>query len=153
MLSRVSHFVILFYSFLGYIWHRRSRNEVYNFGQIPKLRNKWRLDLRFQTCKLQPLRYGFSSASTKQRNFPACRAFGSSHISRFPVGFSVVSLESKEATTIEPWETIDVQNSPLRLLEACQIGRSEKPKSWKSKNRQADYLPRHSPNVRTVFEI
>ena len=33
------------------------------------------------------------------------------------------------------------------------IGRSEKPKSWKSKNGQADYLPRHSPDVRTVFEI
>ena len=33
------------------------------------------------------------------------------------------------------------------------IGWSEKPKSLKSKNGQADYLPRHSPDVRTVFEI
>ena len=33
------------------------------------------------------------------------------------------------------------------------LGRSAKPKSWKSKNGQADYLPRHSPDVRTVFEI
>ena len=33
------------------------------------------------------------------------------------------------------------------------VGWSEKPKSWKSKNGQADYLPRHSPDVRTVFEI
>ena len=33
------------------------------------------------------------------------------------------------------------------------VGWSEKPKSWKSKNVQADYLPRHSPDVRTVFEI
>ena len=35
----------------------------------------------------------------------------------------------------------------------CRLGWSEKPKSWKSKNGQADYLPRHSPDVRTVFEI
>ena len=33
------------------------------------------------------------------------------------------------------------------------LGWSEKPKSLKSKNGQADYLPRHSPDVRTVFEI
>ena len=33
------------------------------------------------------------------------------------------------------------------------VGWSEKPKSWKSKNGQADYWPRHSPDVRTVFEI
>ena len=42
-------------------------------------------------------------------------------------------------------------------LRACKgdypIGWSEKPKSWKSKNGQADYLPRHSLDVRTVFEI
>ena len=36
---------------------------------------------------------------------------------------------------------------------SCILGWSEKPKSLKSKNGQADYLPRHSPNVRTVFEI
>ena len=34
-----------------------------------------------------------------------------------------------------------------------KLGWSEKPKSLKSKNEQADYLPRHSPDVRTVFEI
>ena len=33
------------------------------------------------------------------------------------------------------------------------IGWSEKHKTLKSKNGQADYLPRHSPDVRTVFEI
>ena len=33
------------------------------------------------------------------------------------------------------------------------LGRSETPKSWTSKNEQADYLPRHSPDVRAVFEI
>ena len=38
-------------------------------------------------------------------------------------------------------------------LHWCAVGWSEKPKSWKSKNVQADYLPRHSPDVRTVFEI
>ena len=35
----------------------------------------------------------------------------------------------------------------------CAVGWSEKHKSLKSKNEQADYWPRHSPNVRTVFEI
>ena len=35
----------------------------------------------------------------------------------------------------------------------CTVGWSEKPKSWKSKNVQADYLSRHSPDVRTVFKI
>ena len=44
-------------------------------------------------------------------------------------------------------------NIPRSFWEDCKIGRSEKPKSWKSKNGQADYLPRHSPDVRTVFEI
>ena len=38
-------------------------------------------------------------------------------------------------------------------FDMCKLGWSEKPKSWKSKNGQADYLPRHSPDVRTVFEI
>ena len=33
------------------------------------------------------------------------------------------------------------------------LGWSEKPKSLKSKNGQTDYLPRHSPDVTTVFEI
>ena len=44
----------------------------------------------------------------------------------------------------------------LSLFSGCAasaIGRSEKTKSWKSKNGQADHLPRHSPDVRTVFEI
>ena len=41
----------------------------------------------------------------------------------------------------------------FKSLCAYIIGRSEKPKSWKSKNEQADNLPRHSPDVRTVFEI
>ena len=36
---------------------------------------------------------------------------------------------------------------------AYTLGWSEKPKSLKSKNGQADYLPRHSLDVRTVFEI
>ena len=40
-----------------------------------------------------------------------------------------------------------------RIKSQCLVGRSEKTKSWKSKNGQADYLPRHSPDVRTVFEI
>ena len=38
----------------------------------------------------------------------------------------------------------------------CEYGSerwSEKPQSLKSKNGQADYLPRHSPDARTVFEI
>ena len=35
----------------------------------------------------------------------------------------------------------------------CRIGWSEKHKSLKSKNEQADFLPRHGPDVRTVFEI
>ena len=39
------------------------------------------------------------------------------------------------------------------IAETRILGWSEKPKSWKSKNGQADYLPRHSPDVRTVFEI
>ena len=54
--------------------------------------------------------------------------------------------------------------TPIKLDEACwssrsvyrqrcRIGWSEKPKSLKSKNGQADYLPRHSLDVRTVFEI
>ena len=44
-------------------------------------------------------------------------------------------------------------NNKKEFGKACPLGRSEKPKSWKSKNGQADYLPRHSPDVRTVFEI
>ena len=44
-------------------------------------------------------------------------------------------------------------NIPRSFWEDCKIGRSEKPKSWKSKNGQADYLPRHSLDARTVFEI
>ena len=43
--------------------------------------------------------------------------------------------------------------SLLAMQYAYILGRSEKPKSWKTKNGQADYLPRHSPDVRTVFEI
>ena len=31
----------------------------------------------------------------------------------------------------------------FELINPCPVGRSEKPKSWKSKNGQADYLPRH----------
>ena len=39
----------------------------------------------------------------------------------------------------------------LYVVVLCNLGQSEKPKSWKSKNGQADYLPRQSPDVRTVF--
>ena len=41
----------------------------------------------------------------------------------------------------------------MKVKVHYELGWSEKPKSWKSKNVQADYLPRHSPDVRTVFEI
>ena len=33
------------------------------------------------------------------------------------------------------------------------LGRSEKHKSWKCQNPRADYIPRHSPDFRTVFGI
>ena len=53
--------------------------------------------------------------------------------------------------------TLVTQKKSLGGAGRCRDGRivgwSEKPKSWKSKNVQADYLPRHSPDVRTVFEI
>ena len=45
-------------------------------------------------------------------------------------------------------------NSDLVVhMDGCPLGWSEKTKSWKSKNGQVDYLTRHSPDVRTVFEI
>ena len=51
-----------------------------------------------------------------------------------------------------------VQRWFVRLILQVQqstpaLGWSEKHKSLKSKNGLADYLPRHSPNVRTVFKI
>ena len=35
----------------------------------------------------------------------------------------------------------------------CALGRSEKHKSLKCQNLRADYIPRHSPDFRTVFGI
>ena len=49
--------------------------------------------------------------------------------------------------------TMEIVLGKEKCRDECSIWRSEKPKSWKSKNGQADYLPRHSLDVRTVFEI
>ena len=49
--------------------------------------------------------------------------------------------------------TMEIVLGKEKCRDECSIWRSEKPKSWKSKNGQADYLPRHSPNVRRVFKI
>ena len=51
-----------------------------------------------------------------------------------------------------PWESLLILLIKV-YWTIDTVGRSEKPLSWKSKNGQADYLPRHSPDVRTVFEI
>ena len=74
-------------------------------------------------------------------------------ISNFPVSLLVKrrclaqELESQLFLTT-------IMGSIIQLGDVeCLVGRSEKPKSWKNKNGQADYLPRHSPDVRTVFEI
>ena len=48
---------------------------------------------------------------------------------------------------------INISCPLLSFGAECPLGWSEKPKSLKSKNEQADYLPRHSPDVRSVFEI
>ena len=57
--------------------------------------------------------------------------------------------------TKDPDNDCDNQIKSLTFLRppAYPLGWSEKPKSLKSKNGQADYLPCHSPDVRTVFEI
>ena len=62
------------------------------------------------------------------------------------------SLETSVILILRLYLKSNRQIDPL-ASRYCILGRSEKPKSWKSKNGQADYLPRHSPDVRTVFEI
>ena len=41
----------------------------------------------------------------------------------------------------------------MKWLKWSAVGRSEKHKSWKCQNPRADYIPRHSPDFRTVFGI
>ena len=77
-------------------------------------------------------------------------------LSNFP-NFDIIS---KNIYNIQSYEGTDVASTSFLLkindwyVWAYNIlGWSEKHKSLKSKNGQADYLPRHSLDVRTVFEI
>ena len=58
-------------------------------------------------------------------------------------------------TSNEPQKYTKLSDNYIKFFFCVHyaLGRSEKTKSWKSRNGQADYLPRHSPDVRTVFEI
>ena len=76
------------------------------------------------------------------------------------VNFQNIDIISKNIYNIQSYEGTDVASTSFLLkindwyVWAYNIlGWSEKHKSLKSKNRQADYLPRHSPDAITVFEI
>ena len=64
-----------------------------------------------------------------------------------------MSMNMKMNMSMSMNKSMNVCMNKSMNVSMNNLGRSEKPKSWKSKNRQADYLPRHSPDVRTVFKI
>ena len=71
---------------------------------------------------------------------------------------SILRIREVWIIAIFTWENVSTIgpgqfNLQQKFCRTGALGRGEKPKSWKSKNGQADYLPRHSPDVRTVFEI